>query len=315
MKYALIIDSVACVPERELSRRPIKVLPLTIDLDGVEYEDTTEEAALLPIYSADRIGTDADARSIPPKSDEIISYILKRVATNFDVGVCQTSSRHYTPVYKSCRKMAGSIVDEAKIVRSPLGISYPFRVSVTDTNSIAAGQGLIALYTDDLLSEGLDLIDYRTIIDDFKNLVKSFTVYADSLYARQSDKQRGTKSLNLPVAMMANALSIVPISNTQNGKNTIVDFKSRDQTKSINKVLQYCYDRVLEGLVAPLINISVAGDTKPISENEQFDRLKMACANNDIKLYLGVMTLAASIDLGPNAVSIAIAPINQDVNP
>ena len=30
MKYALVLDSVACIPEQELRRRPIKILPLTV---------------------------------------------------------------------------------------------------------------------------------------------------------------------------------------------------------------------------------------------------------------------------------------------
>ena len=57
----------------------------------------------------------------------------------------------------------------------PLGIESPFRMSVVDTGSLAAGQGLVALYADDLMGEGLDFTDYRPIvIEDFKTLVKSF---------------------------------------------------------------------------------------------------------------------------------------------
>ena len=91
--------------------------------------------------------------------------------------------------------------------------------------------------------------------------------------------------------------------------------KSRGFDNSVNRVLGYCCDRVLDGLVAPLINISFAGDPKSLMHHNNFKRLQHVCDDNGVALYVGVMTLAASINLGPGAMSIGIAPINQSINP
>ncbi len=315
MKYALVLDSVACIPEQELRRRPIKILPLTVKFEDVQYVDTTEEKALIPIHRAGRISVKSNAYSVTPDADNIRRFILKSVASKFDVAICQTIGQAYTPIYDGYKTVAQSIASDAKHIRMPLGIHSPFRMSVVDTGSLAAGQGLVALYTDDLMREGLDFTDYRPIVEDFKTLVKSFTIVRDSVYIRHRVKQKGNKTVSYPVALIANALAISPIANNQNSGIDIIDMRNRGFDNSVNRVLGYCCERVLEGLVAPLINISFAGDPKSLMHHNNFKRLQHVCDDSGVALYVGVMTLAASINLGPGAMSIGIAPINQDIDP
>lgn len=315
MKYALVLDSVACVPEQELHRRPIKILPLSVSFEGTQYVDTTDEKALVAIHNAGRISVKSNALSITPTADDIRRFILKKVATDYDVAICQTIGKTYTPIYDGYRTVSQSIAADAKHVRAPLGIDSPFRMSVVDTGSLAAGQGLIALHADDLMREGLDITDYRPIIEDFKTLVKAFTIVRDSVYIRHRVKQKGNKTVSLPIALLANALSISPIANNQNGGIDIIDMKNRGFDSSVNRVFGYCSERVIEGLVAPLINISFAGDPKTLIHHSNFKRLQHVCDDHGVALYVGVMTLAASINLGPGAMSVGIAPINQSVAP
>ncbi len=315
MKYAFVLDSVACVPEQELQRRSIKILPLAVSFEGTQYVDTTDEKALIAIHNAGRISVKSDAMSITPTEDDIRRFILKKVAIHYDVAICQSIGRPYTPIYEGYREVSQSIAADAKHVRTPLGIESPFRMSVVDSGSLAAGQGLIAMYADDLMRDGLDITDYRPLIEDFKTLVKSFTIVRDSVYIRHRVKQKGNKTVSLPVALIANALAISPIANNQNGGIDIIDMKNRGFDSSVNRVFGYCCERVIEGLVAPLINISFAGDPKTLVHHSNFKRLQHVCDDHNVALYVGVMTLAASINLGPGAMSIGIVPINQTVNP
>jgi fatty acid-binding protein DegV len=315
MKYAFVLDSVACIPEQELNRRPIKILPLTVTFEDISYVDTTEEKTLIAMHNGGRISIKSKALSITPKPEDIRRFILKKVAVDYNVAICQTIGKAYTPIYDGYKTVAQSIAGDAKHIRTPLGIEAPFRMSVFDTGSLAAGQGLIALYADDLMKGGLDFTDYRPIIEDFSTLVKSFTVVRDSIYIRHRVKLKGNKTVSFPVAFIANALSFAPIANNQNSGIDIIDMKSRGFDNSVNRVLGYCSDRVLEGLVAPLINISFAGDPKTLIAHSNYKRLQQVCDKNSVALYIGAMTLAASINLGPGALSIAIAPINQDIEP
>jgi fatty acid-binding protein DegV len=131
------------------------------------------------------------------------------------------------------------------------------------------------------------------------------------MYARHRQKLKGNKTVSFPVAILANALQVSPITLLQDSELTMLDVKTRGADNAIEKVLEYCIDRVGEGLLAPLINISIAGDPASLTSLSSFKRLQTACDGAQVKLYIGVMTLAASIQIGPGAISVGIAPINQ----
>ena len=311
MKYALIVDSVGCIPEKEFRTRSIKLLPLAVSFNDVKYMDTYEEKALLPIHQAKRIGVESDSMSITPSADDVRKYLMRNIAPKYDVAIFQTAGQAYTPIYLSCKAVSDSIAADAKALRLKEGITTPFRMTSTETKTALAGQGLIVIYSDDLLQGGMSLTEFTPFIEDFKTLVKSFLVVRDAIYARHRQKLKGNKTVSFPVAIMANALQVSPITLLQDSELTMLDVKTRGADNAIEKVLDYCTERVGEGLLAPLINISVAGKPETLTSLSSFKRLQKACDSAQIKLYVGVMTLAASIQVGPGAISVGIAPINQ----
>jgi fatty acid-binding protein DegV len=315
MKYAIVMDSVGCIPEKEYNKRSIKLLPLAVRFDGVHYVDSYIEKALIPIHAAKRVGIESDSVSVTPSSDDVRKYLIKEIAPTFDVAIFQTVGQSYTPIFQSCKAVSDSIAADAKATRLKAGITTPFRMTTSDTGTVVAGQGLIALYSDDLLQTGMSLSEFTPLIEDFKALVKTFIVVKDSVYARHRQKQKGNKTVSYPVAVIAKALHVSPITLAQNQKIDVVDLKTRGFDNSLEKVLEYCIDRVREGLLAPLINISVAGDPTTLTKHNSYKRLQHVCHDASIELYVGVMTLGATINVGPGAVSVGIAPSNQDEEP
>ncbi len=315
MKYAIVMDSVGCIPEREFRKRAIKLMPLAVRFDGVHYVDSFEEKALIPIHSAGRVGIKTDSVSVTPTADDVRRYLIKHIAPQYDVAIFQTVGQSYTPIYQSCKAVSDSIAADAKATRLEHGVTTPFRMTTSDTGTVVAGQGLIALYSDDLLQTGMSLVDFKPVIEDFKTLVKTFIVVRDSVYARHRQKQKGNKTVSYPVAVVAKALQVSPITLAQNQQIDVIDLSTRGFENAVEKVLEYCIDRVREGLIAPLINISIAGDPTTLTKHNSFKRLQHVCNDADIQLYTGVMTLGATINVGPGAVSVGIAPINQDQEP
>lgn len=312
MKYALIVDSVGCIPEAEYRSRSLKLLPLAVSFDDVQYMDTFEEKALLPIHSAGRVGVKANSMSITPSADHVRKYLMKNIVNYYDTAIFQTAGQSYTPIYLSCKAVSDSVAAEAKAQRLEQDITTPFRMTSTETKTALAGQGLIALHSDDLLKDGMSLNEFTPFVEEFKGSVKSFLIVRDALYARHRQKMKGNKTVSLPIAVIANTLNVSPITLLQNGELTMLDVKTRGGDNAIDKVLEYCLDRVGEGLLAPLINISVAGDPASLTKLDSYRRLKSKCDIENIKVYVGVMTLAASIQVGPEAVSVGIAPTNQE---
>ena len=315
MKYSIVVDSVACLPEQEIKQRGIKVLPLKVTFEDVKYIDTYEEKALLAIHKAGRVGIKSKALSITPTEDDIRDFVLKNVVLNCDLAICQTIAKEYTPIFQAYKSVSDSLAAQAKKVREEKGETIPFRMTSMDTGSLAAGQGLIALHSDNLLRSGVPYSEFKPVIEDFKTLVRSITIVQDPVYIRHRVKQKGNKTVSLPVALIAKALEFAPIANNQNGNIDIIDMKVRGFDKAVERVLEYCVDCVNDGLVAPLVNISFAGDPKALTKHNSYKRLQHACDDAGVTLYVGVMTLAASINLGPGTLSVALAPINQEVLP
>ncbi len=311
MKYALIVDSVGCIPEQEYRTRPLELLPLSVSFDDVQYLDTFAEKSLLPIHAAGRIGVKSNSMSITPSADDVRKYLMKNIVLKYDVAIFQTAGQAYTPIYLSCRAVSDSVAADAKALRLKENITTPFRMTSTETKTALAGQGLIAIYSDDLLQGGMSLTEFTPLVERFKSQVKSFLVVRDAMYARHRQKLKGNKTVSLPVAIIANALEVSPITLLQDGELTMLDVRTRGADNAIEKVLEYCVARVSEGLLAPLVNVSVAGDPAILTNHSSFKRLENACAGAGIRLYVSVMTLAASIQIGPGAISVGIAPVNQ----
>lgn len=315
MKYVIVIDSVGCIPEKEFRSRPIELLPLVVTFDGVEYIDTYEEKALLPIHAAGRVGVNSDSKSVTPLPEDVRRFMLRRITQKYDLAIGQTVGQSYTPILSSFRAVSESIAADAKAQRLEANITTPFRMTAAETGTVVAGQGLIALYSDELLKAGMSLTDFKPLFEDFKLLVKTFILVRDSVYSRMRQKQKGNKTVSYPVALMANALNVTPITLAQNNTIDVIDLKTRGFDNAIEKTFEYCIDRVKEGLVIPMINVSYAGDTAYLTRHNSFKKLQHVCDDAGVQLFVGVMCLGATINVGPGSLSIGIAPVNQDAVP
>ena len=79
MKYAIVIDSVATLPEYVIEQRPIKILPVTITIDDTPQADTYVAEELGRIYQSGIINTNSKIDTIPPVEREIHDFILDEV--------------------------------------------------------------------------------------------------------------------------------------------------------------------------------------------------------------------------------------------
>jgi len=63
MRFAVVIDSMASLPEFVLDQRPIKVLPIAIKLGEEEISDKTSSSELIEIYNSGRISPNTEIYS------------------------------------------------------------------------------------------------------------------------------------------------------------------------------------------------------------------------------------------------------------
>ncbi len=315
MNYVLIIDSVACLPYAEIQRRKLEVIPLSIIVEGKKYIDTHDEQILGGLHKSGLINVDTEAKTISSTEADIRHYLFKEILPKYDVALCQTLGMAYSPIYESYRSVTFKVAQDAQRVRQEHNINRPFQMSCMSSASLAAGQGLLAIYSDELLKKSSAYNQAKESIENFKQYIKSFTIVRDPIYTRQHAKSKGNDTVSYPMAWVADKLNLAPIGNNQNEEIHVVDVKSRGFENSVSRVLAYCCEHAQAGLKMPWINISYAGDPATLPEFDNFLRLQSICNENGITLLTGVMTMGAGINLGPGSMSVGIAPEAQDTAP
>jgi len=314
MNYSIIIDSVASLPEYILKSRPIKILPVTITIDGKEQPDTYSESELRKIYKNKKINSDSDINTIPPNSEEISEFIMREIVPHHHYAICQTTSAEHSPIYGAFTDSAHHIAKKSRDLRDSLGITHPFYMSYINSATSNAGQGLIAMYGDIMLSRGVDHQKYKENVEKFKAATKTFTIVKDILYTRNRAKSLGIESVGLPTAMIGQAIGVSPIIRFTRDKMEPIILKP-GFGKAVDRVCDYLIDRIGEGLFLPMINISYAGDLKDLKQFKSFRKLQKVAEKKKIKLLVGMMSLCGCINYSPGSFSAGIAPKNQKADP
>lgn len=315
MKYAIVTDSVGCIPEDEFNQRSMKLFPLAVSFEGVQYFDTNSEKVLLPMHAAARVGVKSNSLSITPTKENIHKYVVEQLVPYYDSVFFFTPGSTFTPIYDTCKSVADSIAAEAKAIRTEKSITTPFRISYVSTRTGLSGQGLVALYADDLIKAGTPLTEFTSKIAETTPLVQAIVLVRDIVYARHRQKLKGNDSMSLPAALLAKALKISPITKLHNNELVVIDTKTRGFDNSLNKVFEFCIEQISFGLAIPIINITIAGNPASLNQYNGFKRLQLECSKRDVRLLVGVMTLAGSIQIGCGTVAVGIAPLDPEATP
>jgi len=309
MNYTLVLDSSAAIPEYLLKQRPIKMLPITVRIDDNEFPDIVEKDELLEIYASGKVSIDADIDVISPNADLITKFILDEVAPHHDFAICQTLAQTVSPIYDNLSGVANNIAKESRDVRSKLGIDSPFRMTYMSTGTTVAGQGLLGIYADMMLSRGMEYTKYTTQIEKFKRVAKGYLVVKDMVYARHRAKLRGVKTVAMPVAVLGKMIGLSPIALNHNEELKVVTMQPSFE-KSTNKLFRYARKCIKQGLHFPAINITIAGDPEGLEQFTEFEKLK-----SDAKKANVQMGLAGSINCGPGSIGLGIAPKDLSLEP
>jgi len=314
MNYTLVLDSSAAIPEYLLKKRPIKMLPMTVRIDDDEFPDIIDEAKLIEIYQSGKVSVDADIDVFTPEAEHINRFILDEVVPNYDVAICQTLAKTVSPIYDNLSSVAKQIAKDSRDIRESLDINHPFRMTFMSTGTTVAGQGLLGVYADMLLSRGTDYTKYKSQIESFKKVTKGYLVIKDMVYARHRAKLRGVKTVAMPVAFIGKMIGLSPIALNHNEELKVITLQP-SYDKSVNKLFKYARDRIKEGLHFQIINITIAGDPKELEAFPEYESLVKEAKVAGVQILVGVMGLAGSINCGPGSIGLGIAPKKVLIEP
>jgi len=314
MKYTVVIDSVATLPEFVLEKRPIKILPLAITIDGASQSDTFVTRELEDIYNSGKININAEIDTVPPTKDDIHAYMMEQVVPDYDYAVCQTTSAENSPIFGEFEKCANSIYIDAKNKRNNMGIHHPFFMSYVNSATSNAGQGLLALYADAVLTSSTDIAVYRDNVEKFKKAVRTYTVVKDVLYTRNRAKRLGIESIALPTAFIGQLMGVSPIVRVTRDVVSPLVLKPGFE-KAVAKVCLYAIEQINKGLYLAIINVAYAGQLSDLENIAEFKKLREVAKAKKVQMIVGMMSLCGCINYSPGSFSLGIAPKDQKADP
>ena len=312
MKYSLVIDSMAAVPESFLRKKHVKVIPIHVQAGGNTFADPISERVRIKHYEDGLINVKNGIGSVPPTEQEIFDLVMDRVVPEYDFAICQSIAESASPIYGNFSSVANRISKEARSLRDEVGIDAPFRLSSLSTGSSVAGQGLIAIYADLSLSKGLDFVAYTKQVEKFKGATQGFTIVKDTFHARQRAIDKGVDTVGLPTALIGRAIGMAATTLFKNEVNQHIEIKPGFK-KAVERLLRYARQQIKSGLYLPVVNVSYAGDLDDIKQIDEFSKLLRDAKVSKTAVFLSVMPLSAAVNYGPGAFSLGIAPRDQEV--
>lgn len=307
MSVVLVVDSACDLPSEYFSSKNIQVLPINIQVNGQLYQDRKSDAHLQNFYSKNLLSKEHDADSVPFTEGEIEQFILDELVTNFDFVAVQTVASGNSPIYQNASNASQNILMKYQSVRQKAGKEGMFGIRVFDTTNVFTGQGLVALYTIDLLRKGIKRQALREKLDAFKPLVHTYAVPKSVAYIRERARRKGVNSVSALGALFGKALDVNPIILLKNNENEAVA-KVRGRQQALDKLLNYAQQQVeFDNLLYPNIVVSYAGNLVDLHQMATYQALDDACQQHGIKLQSCVMNLTGGLNLGPEALCLSMA--------
>lgn len=304
-RVGLVVDASCDLPDAFVRDHRIEILPVTIRLGDDQLIDRRCEAAALEFYRS-QIGDKAhDAESVPYTTEQINALFLERLVREFDFVFCQTVMRSRSPIFENATKASFSILSEYQEPRRAAGVEGPFALRVINTGTLFAGQGVIAAETVRMIDQGMNPNDIRKRIETLVNCTRAYAIPTDLYYLRARARLKGDRSVSLLSAALGSALDIKPILCGYGDETKPVD-KVRGFEPAAQKLFAYAVRKIEQGLMAPYLSVSFAGEMKDLRALPGYDQLSAACQEAGVELLASVMSVTAGVNMGPGALSLGL---------
>ncbi len=305
MRIGLVVDSGCDLPKDFIDANNILVMPVPIRIGKEIYVDDRDPQRAREFYSRHEVDKNHDAETSPPSVEQIRTLFLEKAASTFDFALVQTVPKSRSPIFDNASEAAHSILSDYKKYRAAAGLEGPFRIRVSDSQTLFAGQGVLAAETIRLINEGMKVGDIRQRINDLTPRTTGYAVVPDLYYVHKRARKKGDKSVGFMGAMMGAALDIKPILCARQDQ-TFPVAKVRGFEQAVETMFRHACKCIEQGLLAPIVCVSYAGDTDAVYQMPGFETFKACAEKHDIELLVSHMGLTGGVNIGPGAISVGL---------
>lgn len=306
MRIGIVVDSACDLPLEYLERHHIHLLPITVRIGQAVLADHRNEQATLQFLHTHLAERGFEAETTPYTVQQVRDLFVSQLAIDYDYVFCLTITKTRSPIYENANQASFAILNDYKPVRSAAGIHTPFALRVIDTLNLFAAQGVTAVEAARLREAGEGAPKIRARLEYLALHTHGYLIPRDLNYLRARTRVRGDRSVSFLSAALGSALDIKPVLHCNRGETgPVAKIKGYDQ--AAQKLFEFAARKSAGGLATPTMCVSYGGELAELRALPGYDRLRAACAENNVELFESVMSLTGMVNVGKGALALGFA--------
>lgn len=306
MSILLVVDAACDLPLTFIEERGILLFPIVVNIDGQLYEDNKDTNDLKAFYAEDLLTLEHKAETIPFSPEKIHQVFKDDIMDFYDFALVQTASKKRSTIYENYEAAHPRILKSYREARESGRTDKHFALRIMNSTNMFTGQGLLAAFTSDLIVAGKSNQDVLKLAEAFKDKIYAYMLPPKVGYIRGRAKSRGENSIGAFGALVAKSLDIKPIIQFKSDETVSIS-NAKGFDNAVDKLFEYAAKRVRAGLLSRYVIVSIAGDEKELLNYQSFMALQEVAKLHDVEVMTCVMGLSGGINLGPGAISLALA--------
>lgn len=277
MKRIVVTDSTADIPEDLVQKYNIKVLPVSVVLDGVSYQDG-KDISREQFYSSFDHYTEMISASVKYE-DYGLEFL--QMTRNYDEIFIIHCSGHLSDTYSTAEKVRREFLADDRC-----------RVEIIDSGQCSMGLGMIVLAMAEAAAEGKKFEQVVYAGNRTKRKMKSYMAIPTLKYLKKRKKINGMK------ALFGAAMGVKPVLEMKDGRMVI---KSKLFGEQKNMILSMM-DTIEKEVGNRSINLSIiyAGNKSLVGNLKEVFQSNFDCR----KVYIARFAPSIALNTGPESYAV-----------
>ncbi|MBC8043853.1 MAG: DegV family protein [Rhizobacter sp.] len=294
VKTVVLTDSTADLPPHVLKEQNIKVIPMTITVDGRKYTDGFDLTTDSFYKLLEKI---SDAPTTDPPSVEQFTEIYGNLLSEYDQILSIHVSSRLSKTFSNARE---AVVHGSKFfreVRMKNKRFHPYRVRVVDSQHVSGGLGIVVIRAAEALRQGHNFGEVYGAAEDMHKHVHYIFTLKDLKYMRRSNR---VPAMSYVLAKM---IDLKPIIEMDKGVLSSID-RVRGYEQAVEKILEH-FNTHKAAQRNDRIIVVYAGHAALQQENLSLVRIVKAIRDRGFQVIESTVGPTIGTHCGPEAIGIA----------
>ncbi|MEX1057890.1 MAG: DegV family protein, partial [Natronospirillum sp.] len=241
----------------------------------------------------------------PPRADTLEEALWTQALPEMDHLIVLCGSRTLSHHFNVLQDTIERLQDRLTLAGSPT------KVRLLDTQTLFAGQGLVAAQALALIKRGQEHSELRRNITLAANQTHTFMVPTDLTYLNERLDAFARPALRWTTGRLGTTPKETPIICAHQNQTFTVD-RQPTFDQAVAAALSQTLQILRRGTDTPYVSLSYAGDLQELDRFAGMDELRALKQQRKIVLLISTMSLAGATCLGPGAISLAVASIAHE---